>query len=138
MPLCLFKIWIYILSRFYFAFPVDLQTIYHKNYILFTENPICSTGKYISAVIKSIGEEIVQLERNSEDACIKFIKKHSQNLHPNHFFLMDIKLVLCQIIGKGGLQGQVDNEKVLKKKQKLCLQLLEVVNKISPGELIWF
>ena len=36
---------------------------------------------------QSIGEELVMLEKGSVEACQAFIKKHSQNLHPNHYYL---------------------------------------------------
>ena len=45
-------------------------------------------GGYVDKVIRSIGEELVRLERGVPEACINFIKKHSQNLHPNHYYLV--------------------------------------------------
>lgn len=47
-----------------------------------------SSEAYVDAVIRSIGEELVRLERGSVEACQNFIKKHSQNLHPNHYYLV--------------------------------------------------
>ena len=38
-------------------------------------------------IFQSIGEELVMLEKGSIEACQAFIKKHSQNLHPNHYYL---------------------------------------------------
>merc|ERR1719282_1864135 len=58
------------------------------------------TAKFVNAVTQSIGEELVSLEKGSIEACQSFIRKHSQNLHPNHYYLMDIKLALCQMIGQ--------------------------------------
>ena len=46
------------------------------------------TSKFVSAVTQSIGEELVSLEKGSIEACQSFIRKHSQNLHPNHYYLM--------------------------------------------------
>ena len=48
------------------------------------------TSKFVSAVTQSIGEELVSLEKGSIEACQSFIRKHSQNLHPNHYYLMVI------------------------------------------------
>ena len=45
-------------------------------------------GGYVDKVIRSIGEELVRLERGVPEACQNFIKKHSQNLHPNHYYLV--------------------------------------------------
>lgn len=94
-------------------------------------------AQYVSAVIRSIGEELVRLERVNPEACQSFVKKHSQNLHPNHYYLMDVKLALSQMIGGGaqqGQQGQLDmHEKDIVQQQKLCMEILNVANKISPG-----
>jgi len=95
------------------------------------------TSKFVSAVTQSIGEELVSLEKGSIEACQSFIKKHSQNLHPNHYYLMDIKLALCQMIGQSaaGQGHEIFNltEKELLYKQKIGMELLEVANIISPG-----
>ena len=64
-----------------------------------------------------------------------FVKKHSQNLHPNHYYLMDVKLALSQMIGGQGGGGELHDlhEKDIVQKQKLCMEILNVANKISPG-----
>ena len=81
----------------------------------------------------------VRLERAVPEACQSFVKKHSQNLHPNHYYLMDVKLALSQMIGGGqqeGQHGQLDmHEKDIVQQQKLCMEILNVANKISPGKL---
>jgi len=95
------------------------------------------SSSFVSAVTQSIGEELVMLEKGSIDACQGFIKKHSQNLHPNHYYLQDIKLALCQMIGQSasGQGHEIFNltEKELLYKQKIGLELLDVANRISPG-----
>jgi len=92
---------------------------------------------FVDAVSMSIGEEMVVMEKGNIDACQAFIKKHSQNLHPNHYYLQDIKLALCQMIGQSanGQGHEIFNlsEKELVYKQKIALELLEVANRISPG-----
>lgn len=92
---------------------------------------------FVDAVVQSIGEELVMLEKGSIEACQAFIRKHSQNLHPNHYYLQDIKLALCQMIGQSatGQGHEIFNlsEKELVYKQKIGLELLEVANRISPG-----
>ena len=84
---------------------------------------------------RSIGEELVRLERGNPEACQSFVKKHSQNLHPNHYYLMDVKLALCQMIGGQGSGIELHDlqEKDIIQKQKLCMEILNVANKISPG-----
>ena len=53
---------------------------------------------------------------------------------------MDVKLALSQMIGGGaqqGQQGQLDmHEKDIVQQQKLCMEILNVANKISPGKLL--
>jgi len=92
---------------------------------------------FVDAVTQSIGEELVMLEKGSVEACQAFIRKHSQNLHPNHYYLQDIKLALCQMIGQSatGQGHEIFNltEKELLYKQKIGMELLEVANRISPG-----
>jgi len=101
---------------------------------------VCSKQQpstFLEAVTQSIGEELVMLEKGSVEACQAFIKKHSQNLHPNHYYLQDIKLALCQMIGQSatGQGHEIFNltEKELLYKQKIGMELLEVANTISPG-----
>ena len=50
---------------------------------------------------------------------------------------MDVKLALCQMIGQAGShqQSQIElNEKDLVQKQKLCMEILNIANRISPGK----
>ncbi len=95
--------------------------------------------EYVGAVVKSIGEELLRLERSDTHACKKFLKKHLQNLHSNHFFLMDVRLAMIQMIGKNDdnnkeLHEDKESEKELALKQRLSVELQEVVNVISPGD----
>ena len=94
---------------------------------------VCTTeekSEYVEAVTRSIGEELIKLEKSNIFSCKNFLKKHSQNLHPNHYYLMDIKLALCQMLANS--DGDV-NIKDLVLKQKLCIELMNVVNVLSPG-----
>ena len=118
--------------------PLDPGTSWECNSCKKTE-----PANYVNAVIRSIGEEIVRLERGSPEACQSFVRKHSQNLHPNHYYLMDVKLALSQMIGGQQQQqpgqpptaGELHDlhEKDIVQKQKLCMEILNVANKISPG-----
>ena len=48
---------------------------------------------------------------------------------------MDVKLALCQMIGGQGSGIELHDlqEKDIIQKQKLCMEILNVANKISPG-----
>ena len=51
-------------------------------------------------------------------------------------FQMDVKLALCQMIGQStGMGNDLHelNEKDIVHKQKLCMEILNVANIISPG-----
>ena len=116
--------------------PMDHSSTWECNVCKKTE-----PANYVSAVIRSIGEELVRLERGNPEACQSFVKKHSQNLNPNHYYLMDVKLALSQMIGgqnqgNGAQTGELNDlhEKDLVQKQKLCMEILNVANKISPGK----
>ena len=50
---------------------------------------------------------------------------------------MDVKLALCQMIGQStGMGNDLHelNEKDIVHKQKLCMEILNVANVISPGK----
>lgn len=71
-------------------------------YLLYLNDAILLSGlsipHHFSFVFQSIGEELVSLEKGSIEGCQAFIKKHSQNLHPNHYYLMvsrHIDKILC-------------------------------------------
>ena len=119
-----------IFAPFFLIDPLDPGTSWECNSCKKTE-----PANYVNAVIRSIGEEIVRLERGSPEACQSFVRKHSQNLHPNHYYLMDVKLALCQMIGGqgSGIDLHDLHEKDIVQKQKLCMEILNVANKISPG-----
>ncbi len=63
---------------------------------------------------RSIGEELISLERSNSGACKSFLRKHSQNLHNNHYYLMDVKLALAQMIGanNSGATAEQENMKL--------------------------
>ena len=85
------------------------KSVWEKNwykantlYLLYLNDAILLSGLSIphpfSFVFQSIGEELVSLEKGSIEGCQAFIKKHSQNLHPNHYYLMvsrHIYKILC-------------------------------------------
>ncbi len=61
-----------------------------------------------------------------------------KNLHQNHYFLMDVRLALVQMIGKSSDGSKTEeSEKELVLKQKLCLELLNVFDIICPGNVYY-
>ena len=64
-----------------------------------------------------------------------FIKKHENvTLHPNHVFLLDKKYTLAKMYGRmDGFTANVLSDDLLRRKRKLCEEVLAVFNKIMPG-----
>ncbi len=76
--------------------------------ILLPENPLkkatdwvcnnCSDRKSDAAITKFLAEidhGMKSLNRQSILECLSFIQKYSEILHPNHFFLLQVKWLLC-------------------------------------------
>jgi len=101
------------------------------------ECTLCSqtqTAKYVEDVVEKIGQELVELKRGSVEDCERFLKKYDNILHPHHFYLIDVKLALCQMYGHLEDQKIIDlTEEILNTKEALCLELLKVIDVLSPG-----
>ena len=115
--------------------------------ILLTENPlddasdwICrqcgarQPANYAAEIIESVGKEIVALKKGSVKDCEGFLRKFSKILHPNHFYLTDVKMALCQMYGHLEGQSLIEmNDDTLNAKEALALDLLKVADAVSPG-----
>ena len=115
--------------------------------ILLTENPLddasdwicrqCGTrqpANYVAEIIESVGKEIVALKKGSVKDCEGFLRKFSKILHPNHFYLTDVKMALCQMYGHLEGQSLIEmNDETLNAKEALALELLKVADAVSPG-----
>ena len=64
-----------------------------------------------------------------------FLKKHENvTLHPNHVFLIDKKYTLSKMYGRmAGYEADVLTDEQLKRKRRLCEEVLLVFKKIMPG-----
>ncbi|XP_057376965.1 SET domain-containing protein SmydA-8-like [Daphnia carinata] len=115
--------------------------------ILLIENPLdetsdwvcrqCGTrqpANYVAEIIESVGKEIVALKKGSLKDCEGFLRKFSKILHPNHFYLTDVKMALCQMYGHLEGQSLIEmNDDTLNAKEALALELLKVADAVSPG-----
>ena len=65
----------------------------------------------------------------------EFLKKHENiTLHPNHVLLIDKKYTLAKMYGRMvGYEADVLTEEQLKRKRKLCEEVLLIFDKIMPG-----
>ena len=98
---------------------------------------VCSETKpasFVQNLMEQVGKELVILKDGNSKHCEKFLKKYENVLHPNHFYLAEVKMVLCQMYGH--FQGQqildLSDEKV-SLKESLCLELLKIIDIIAPG-----
>ncbi|XP_034946527.1 SET domain-containing protein SmydA-8-like [Chelonus insularis] len=88
----------------------------------------------IEIKLESIGIELARMKKDDIDACKQFIQRHSQTLHDNHFYLVDVKLALVQLIGQqdGGLPALSDE--LLNEKISLCKKLDQLLQTLVPAE----
>lgn len=67
--------------------------------------------------------------------CKSFINTYEELLHPNHFYLIDVKLALLQLIGNVNDVNElkeIDDED-LELNLKLCQNLVALVRNLVPG-----
>lgn len=88
----------------------------------------------IQDILNKVGEELSYMPKGSTSAGKFFIRNNIKYLHPNHFYLTDIKFALSQLIGQefqGGLTNITDDD--LDWKAQLCKSLLDLMRIITPG-----
>lgn len=115
--------------------------------ILLIENPLdeasdwlcrqCGSrqpAKYVADIVETVGKELVALKKGSVSGCEGFLRKFSNILHPNHFYLTDVKMALCQMYGHLEGQNLIDlSDDILNMKESLALELIKVADAVSPG-----
>lgn len=92
--------------------------------------------KNAEIILENIGIELATMTKNSTEACRKFIKRYCKIIHENHFYMIDVKLALVQLIGQqsGGL-SMVDDD-ILDEKITLCKTLNHLLCTIVPGNIL--
>ncbi|KAI5712324.1 hypothetical protein M8J76_002915 [Diaphorina citri] len=91
----------------------------------------------VHKIIVKIGEDLASMEKQNPEACLKFLKMYDGGrfLHPNHYYLTDVKIALAQLYGQtnpGGIQDLTDEK--LAHKIALCKQLVKLTKTIIPAE----
>ncbi|XP_075224059.1 SET domain-containing protein SmydA-8-like isoform X1 [Lycorma delicatula] len=81
-----------------------------------------------------IQNELDSIGINNIEGLESFLKQYERILHPNHYHMIAAKHSLSQLYGKmsGYLIHQLSNA-LLERKRDICLELLNVFNKIEPG-----
>lgn len=117
-----------------------------KGYIL-TTNPLdqdadwkcksCShtmPAKIIVQLLDRLFKELDAIDGNSIDLYEQFNVKYQNILHHNHYLFLSTKHSLCQLYGKisGYLISEMSLQQI-KQKEKICRDLLSVVDVYEPG-----
>lgn len=86
-------------------------------------------------LIEHVGIDLQAMQKENEENCIKFIDHYSKFLSPNHFYMIDVKISLSELIG-GGETGSIQKlpNKKLSLKEKICKDLIKVIVKVAPNE----
>lgn len=81
-------------------------------------------------MLEHTGRDLQAMQKENVENCIRFIEHYSKFLSPHHFYLIDVKIALAQIIG----DVQSLSEDRLNMKAKMCKEIIDVVNKVAPAE----
>ncbi|XP_043198838.1 SET domain-containing protein SmydA-8-like [Amphibalanus amphitrite] len=86
-------------------------------------------------IMQHIGEQLVNVEKGSVTAAETFIRDFTTVLPPTHFYMCDIKTALCMLYGKEKEEEDaVLTEAEAKRKEELARELLDVLQKVYPGQ----
>lgn len=85
-------------------------------------------------LLTRVYDELDAIGGNDVVAIETFMAKYSKVFHRNHYVFLSAKHSLCQLYGKveGFLINEMSREE-LKRKQKHCEDLLEVIDVLEPG-----
>lgn len=84
-------------------------------------------------ITEKIGIDLSQLKKGDIQACKTFIQRHSKTLHENHFYMIDVKLALSQLIGQQTILPNTEIE-LISEKIMLCKKLNELFEILVPAE----
>lgn len=104
-----------------------------------TKCPNVFSAYSVQDLLERIGKDLADIPKGVSMECKKFINDYESLLHPNHFYLTDVKFALSQIIGQegqGGLPAVSDED--LELKARLCQGLTNLFRILIPGKtVIW-
>lgn len=88
------------------------------------------------AILERAGVALSRMQKGDPEACKRFLEEYAPELHPNHYYLTDVRIALAQLHGQTGdtgLPGVSDRD--LSEKLSLCRQVLTLINALVPGKL---
>lgn len=94
-----------------------------------------ATSNAIQNLLDNFGKTLQKMEKESSQACKEFISKAEERLPKNHYYIVDVKIALAQLIGteqEGGLPAVSDED--LDLKIQSCKQVLGLIDKLCPVE----
>lgn len=91
-------------------------------------------AKIIVQLLDRLFKELDAIDGNSIDLYEQFNVKYQNILHHNHYLFLSTKHSLCQLYGKisGYLISEMSLQQI-KQKEKICRDLLSVVDVYEPG-----
>ncbi|XP_021915499.1 protein msta isoform X2 [Zootermopsis nevadensis] len=96
---------------------------------------VSETAPRVLSVLERVGSALSSMQKGDPRVCEHFLAQFSPELHPNHYYLTDVRLALAQLYGQTsdvGLVGISDQD--LSEKASLCRQVLELMNTLVPAE----
>ncbi|XP_050531665.1 SET domain-containing protein SmydA-8-like isoform X4 [Daktulosphaira vitifoliae] len=91
----------------------------------------------VERCLAHIGKDMAAMNRRDPEHCRKFLDHYvsAGDLHPNHYYFIDIRLNLAQLYGQ--IEGQpLDklSQEQLVNKRELCLKILKIADILFPAE----
>ncbi|CAG9864920.1 unnamed protein product [Phyllotreta striolata] len=88
----------------------------------------------VQDLLDRIGTDLSEMPKGDPAECKSFLKTYEELLHPNHYYLTDVKLALLQMLGNDDDEMKELDEDDLQLKLKLCQNLVGLVKNLAPGE----
>lgn len=88
----------------------------------------------VQDLLDRIGKDLSEMPKDNIREYKNFIESYEELLHPNHFYLTDVKITLLNVIGEeeNGLRDV--SEEDLQLKFKICQNLCGLLKQLIPGE----
>ena len=89
-------------------------------------------NEQVDKILTDLGEKLISL-RQDISLSEMFLKNTTNILSDNHYYRNDVKLALAQLYGNQGLHLSSAPETLIKRKQILCKEMLELIDVFIPG-----
>jgi hypothetical protein len=96
---------------------------------------VSESAPKVLSVLERVGVALSSMQKGDPQACRRFLEQYTTQLHPNHYYLTDVRIALGQLLGQNcdmGLPGVSDHD--LAEKISLCRKVLVLVSTLVPAE----